>query len=312
VYLRANTPAWLVRALRNWRSSLRAGLAAAGLIGLVGACAPSSGAGDSAPQDVQQRVAGLQSVLVSSQLLVGRQRLAIGVLDKNTPVNDAQVRVRVYRGSPTDPLANEADAPFKGDGLEGKGAYVAYLTFGMPGPWVAEIAARQPSGPESISRLPVKVGTTGSVPAPGQPAPRSHNPTRRDVADVTFIDSGVPPNDMHELSIADAIAQQRPMLIVFATPGFCTSAMCGPEVHAVQQLEPAYRARVTFIHVEIYQDFKSDPSKMSLTPTVREWHLQTEPWVFVVDAAGMIRYAFEGPTATDELRSALDAVLAPR
>jgi hypothetical protein len=26
----------------------------------------------------------------------------------------------------------------------------------------------------------------------------------------------------------------------------------------------------------------------------------------------MVRYAFEGPTATDELRSALEAMLAPR
>ena len=86
--------------------------------------------------------------------------------------------------------------------------------------------------------------------------------------------------------------------------------MCGPEVHAVQKLESAYRARVALIHVEIYQNFKPDASKMSLTPTVVEWHLQTEPWVFLVDATGLVRYAFEGPTATDELTGALDDMLA--
>jgi len=293
------------------RFTLRTGVAALGLIALViGACAPSSPEGAPTPAVAQPRVAGLQSVLVSSQLVVGRARLAIGVLDANTPINDAQVRVRVYRGSPNDPLANEADAPFKGDGLQGRGIYVAYVSFGTAGPWVAEIAARKAGGAESVNRVPVTVATTGSVPGPGQPAPRSRNLTRADVPDLSYIDSGVPPDDMHDLSIADAIAQQRPELIVFATPAFCTSAMCGPEVHAVQQLEPGYRARVAFIHVEIYRDFRPDPSKMSITPTVLEWHLQTDPWVFLVDPTGTVRYAFEGPTATDELRTALDAMLA--
>jgi peroxiredoxin len=132
------------------------------------------------------------------------------------------------------------------------------------------------------------------------------------VPDVSYIDSGVPPDDMHDLSIADAIGQRRPALVVFATPAFCTSRMCGPEVHAVQQLEPAYRARIVFIHVEIYQDFKPDPSKMRLTPTVLEWRLQSEPWVFLIDGNGIVRYACEGPAATDELRAALDELLAQR
>jgi hypothetical protein len=184
------------------------------------------------------------------------------------------------------------------------------VSFAAAEQWFAEIAARKPGGTETVTRALVTVLTTGSVPSPGQPAPRSHNPTRADVSDLAAIDSGVPPNDMHELSVADAIAQHRPALIVFATPGFCTSAMCGPEVHAVQQLEPTYRDRVAFIHVEIYQDFKEDPSKRSVAPTVLEWHLQTDPWVFLVDATGVVRSAFEGPAATDELKAALDGILA--
>lgn len=297
--------------IRRW--DLRASVAALALIPIVvGACAPSTGVNAPAPGTSQDRPSGLQAVLVTSQVLVGRQRLAIGVLDRNTPINDARVRVRVYRASPTDPLANEADALFKGDGLQGAGAYVAYLTFGGTGSWIAEVTAQRAAAQASTTLLQVNVVARGPVPAPGQHAPQSNNPTRRDVPDLSYIDTGVPPDDMHELSIAEAIAQQRPALIVFATPAFCTSRMCGPEVYAVQQLEPGYRDRIVFIHVEIYQDFKSDPSKMILTPTVLEWHLQTEPWVFLIDANGIVRYAFEGPTASDELRAALDAMLAQR
>ena len=52
---------------------------------------------------------------------------------------------------------------------------------------------------------------------PGQVRRLSRNATQRDVADVSEIDSGIPPDDMHEVSIADAIAQHRPALVVFAT-----------------------------------------------------------------------------------------------
>jgi len=147
------------------------------------------------------------------------------------------------------------------------------------------------------------------VPGVGQPAPPTHNLTVRDVSDVETIDSGRPPDDMHQLSIADAIQQHRPALVVFATPAFCVSKACGPEVKVVQSLEPAYRDRVAFIHVEIYRDFKPDPSKKQLAQAVIDWRLQTEPWIFLIDSKGIIQARFEGPTATDEVKAAIDQLL---
>jgi len=115
---------------------------------------------------------------------------------------------------------------------------------------------------------------------------------------------------MHQLSIADAIGQHRPTLGVFATPAFCQSRTCGPQVHAVQSVEPAYRDRMTFIHAEIYQNFKPDPSKKQFSTTVTEWRLQTEPWVFLIDSKGLIRTRFEAIADTDELKAAIDQLLA--
>jgi hypothetical protein len=247
-------------------------------------------------------------VLVASELSVGEQRVPLGILERNSPVSDAVVHVRAFRQTPTDPQRSESDAPFRGDGLQGKGAYVATLTFPTAGRWSLEVSMQRAGRPQTTS-LAVNVLLRPTVPAVGDSAPASRNPTVRDVADVREIDSGTPPNDMHELSIADAIAQHRPALVVFATPAFCTSAMCGPEVHAVQALQPAYRDRLAFIHVEIYQDFRTDPSKRRLTPAVQEWRLQSEPWVYLMDARGIIRAAFEGPAATDELRIAIDRML---
>jgi hypothetical protein len=272
---------------------------------LLAACDSSAAPGASPTSS------SLQAQVVASEVLVGsQQRLPIGITDHNTPVNDATVHVRgfVLQGT-TGIFKGESDAPFKGDGLEGRGVYVAHLSFDKPGDWGVEITATRPNGARLKQRLPLNVIDKPLVPAVGEPAPATRNPTAKDVADLETIDSGRPPDDMHQISIADAIQQHRAALVVFATPAFCTSNTCGPEVKVIQALEPAYRDRLTFIHVEIYRDFKPDPTKRKLAQAVLDWRLQTEPWVFLIDSKGIIQSRFEGPTASDEVKAAIDQLL---
>jgi len=273
---------------------------------VLGACAGEVAPGGPSPTSSQ-----LQAVVAASELVVGnQQRVTIGITDHNTPVSDATVHVRsfILNGN-TGTLKGASDAPFKGDGLQGGGIYVAHLTFDKAGDWGVEVTASRPNGAHLTVQLPMNVLALPVVPGVGQPAPLTRNPTARDVADVETIDSGRPPDDMHQLSIADAIQQHRPALVVFATPAFCTSNTCGPEVKVVQGLKPTYRDRLAFIHVEIYRDFKPDPSKKQLAQAVIDWRLQTEPWVFLIDSKGVIQSRFEGPTASDELKVAIDQLL---
>ncbi len=281
------------------------------LIGTLALLVAACGGSTETPPGTSPTGPGLQAEIVASELLPGVQRFPVGILDANTPVSDAVVHVRAFLvAGNTLQLKDESDAPFRGAGLEGRGLYVAHLRFDTAGTWGAEITAQRPNGAHKVIRLPFKVTDKPMVPAPGQPAPRSHNPTARDVPDVSYIDSGQPPDDMHQLSIADAIAQHRPTLVVFATPAFCVSQTCGPQVHAVQQLEPLYRNGLTFIHVEVYQDFKPDPSKRRLTDTFVQWRFQTEPWVFLIDSKGVIRDRFEATADTTELSAAIEQLLA--
>jgi hypothetical protein len=111
---------------------------------------------------------------------------------------------------------------------------------------------------------------------------------------------------MHRLSIAHAIAQHKPVLVLFATAAYCTSRLCGPEIETVQSLERPYRGKVSFIHIEIY---KNANPQYGYAPAVVQWHLQTEPWVFIVDRSGVIRAKFEGPTTAQEISAALNRVL---
>ena len=277
---------------------------------LLAACGSPAASGASATSPSASS-STLQAVVAASELVVGKQqRVPIGITDHNTPVSDATVHVRSFiLSGTTGTFRGEADAPFKGEGLQGAGTYVAHLDFDKAGDWGVEVTASRPNGARTTARLPMNVLALPVVPGVGQPAPLTRNPTVREVADVETIDSGRPPDDMHQLSIADAIQQHRRALVVFATPAFCTSNTCGPEIKVVQGLEPAYRDRLAFIHVEIYRDYKPDPAKKQLAQAVVDWRLQTEPWVFLIDAKGVIQSRFEGPTASDELKAAIDQLL---
>ncbi|MDQ6883140.1 MAG: thioredoxin family protein [Candidatus Dormibacteraeota bacterium] len=247
---------------------------------------------------------------VASELVVGEQRVPVGVLDHNTPVSDATVHIRsFYVGTGSAETRGESAAPFKGDGLQGAGIYAGRLTFDKPGNWRLDVTATRPNGEHAVMQLPINVLAQPVVPGVGQPAPRSNNPTASTVSDVSLIDTGQPPDDMHQVSIAQAIESHKPTLVIFASPAFCSSQLCGPEVKVVQGLETTYRDKLTFIHVEIYTNYKPDPAKRQPAQTVVDWRLQTEPWIFLIDPSGTIRTRIEGAAGADEVKAAIDQLL---
>jgi hypothetical protein len=191
-------------------------------------------------------------------------------------------------------------------GTDVLGIYVAAVTFQRPGPWGLEILARQGDGPVAAARLTITADEMARAPAAGTAAPRSRNLIAADVTDLRQIDSSEPPDPrLHQTRIADAIAQGKPQVIVFATPRYCTSRVCGPVVDVVRMLIPTYGHRVAFVHQEIWQA----GSPLQFSPTFEEWRLRSEPWIFVVDGRGMIRARFEGLTTRAELEAAVRGML---
>ena len=277
-------------------------------------------AGDGAP---------LEALLTTSELVVGENRLAFGLARGGSLVAEADALVRVYdiRGEDAR-LVGEAPAPYRRlevvedgkpvhvhpDGTrhvhdtptDVRGLYVAQVVFERPGPWGLEVVTRTGGGSIEAARFRVDVLAVSPTPAPGGAAPRSRNLVARDVSDVREIDSSEPPDPrLHQVRIADAIAQGRPQVIVFASPRLCTSRVCGPVVDVVRTLIPAYGRRVAFVHQEIWR--REAPRQF--TPTVVEWGLRSEPWIFVVDGTGTVRAKFEGLTTRRELEAAVTQVL---
>jgi hypothetical protein len=271
----------------------------------------------------------LQPLITTSELVVGQNRFAFGLLKAGTLVQRADVILRVYAitGQETQ-LASEVKAAFHpidppkpsvhrhADGTrhvhgardsDVAGIYVTQLAFSHAGQWGVELVARDGNDAGESVRFAVAVANSATTPAVGAPAPRSRNLVAADVKDLRQIDtSPTPDKRLHQTRIVDAIRLGKPQLIVFATPQFCTSRMCGPVVEIVKGLLPAYGKKVAFTHQEIWQDFAAKRP----FPTVTEWQLSSEPWVFLVDGRGIIRAKFEGLVTARELETALQEILA--
>jgi hypothetical protein len=178
--------------------------------------------------------------------------------------------------------------------------YVTHVRAPKPGRYWFVV---DPEGEEIQAVGTIDLAAHTITPAVGEKAPPSDNPTLADAPARTITTARPPDTALLRYSIADSLRAHVPFVAVFATPAFCESRVCGPTVEVVEKVaETSQSSDVRFIHVEIYED--NDPNK-GYNQWVRQWNLPTEPWVFLVDAAGIIRAKFEGAVSVAELRAAI-------
>jgi hypothetical protein len=153
-----------------------------------------------------------------------------------------------------------------------------------------------------------------SAPGTGRPAPRSANPTLSSAGSLDKLTTASEPDPaLYRQTIADAIDSGRPTIVVFTSPAFCTTPLCGPQVDVVSGLRSKYGDRANFIHVDLYESpdqIKGDLSRAKRSPVVVEWGLKTDEWTFVIDRSGRIAGRFESFAGEVELAESLERVLA--
>lgn len=176
--------------------------------------------------------------------------------------------------------------------------YTTDIDFPSSGEW--RVAALIKQGDELAATLlpSASVGEFKRVPRVGQKAPKIHTPTAADAGgDISKVTTRIPPDTQNRVDYADALGRE-PILLLFATPQFCQSRVCGPVVDVAEQVKEQYGEAAAFIHMEIYND--NDPSK-GVRPQVRAFHLPSEPWLFAIDRRGIIRAEIEGAFGVDRL-----------
>ena len=194
---------------------------------------------------------------------------------------------------------------------DNKGFYVvSKANFSHPGIWIARFSIPPINKKQiTIPDLAFNVKASSMVPQVGELIPRTQNLTQRDVAHIDEICSNLPPDNMHEVSIVEAIEGSLPFVVIWSAPSFCTSQICSPITRSLVKLQQLYGDKVTFIHMEPWNlQVARDEGRLIPTKELMEWNLPSEPWIFVVDSNGKVFEKCEGLISENELETSIQRV----
>lgn len=249
-----------------------------------------------------------------SQLPVGRSRYAFGLAGPtNALVERASPQLWFATSQTTTPLgpfgASWADMKAyeatkdRSPRSELKGFYVAQVELPSAGRWLGvamvDVASQRAAGQGSIQvgdQLVAPIGTTARA---------GRSPVATSAKARVRICTRQPACPMHAISLDQALSSGKPTVVSFATPLLCASRLCGPVLDEQLQAFQAVGDRANFVHVEIYPGRTTERP----APLYSAWGLKSEPWLFVIDKAGVIRARSEGPVVTSEITAALQPLI---
>ena len=196
-----------------------------------------------------------------------------------------------------------------------RGIYVTQLEFDRTGDWSVEASVPSPDGTPRIVEVRFPVAEHTESIDIGQRPPASINRTADDVESLAELTTGSQRDpELYSRTVAAALDESRPFVVVFASPAFCTNAVCGPQVEVASSLREKYGDEATFIHVDLYDnphEIKGDLSLARVSPLLEEWGLVSQEWTFVMDAEGNVAARFENFVPEAELEEALQTILSP-
>lgn len=293
---------------------------------------------DASPSASEQLVAQVASYDIA--VSEGERRVIVGLLtgDNRLVVSGEVEMAFSYLGEGEGPVGSPEPGPETAgtflplpgqeadDGAEGprvvqpsemQGVYAAEASFDRAGIWRVEVTADVEEIGEGAAVAHFEVSEETQVPVPGEEAPVTENLTVDSDAPPVAIDSRaqgdgeVPDPELHSTTIADAISEGRPLLVIFSTPVYCVSRFCGPITEMVEDLEEDHGDEMAFVHVEVWQDFQ----EKTLNDAAQEWiglpdgNLQ-EPWVFLVDGDGEITARWDNVATRGEIEPEITELLA--
>ena len=297
-------------------------------IGLaLAACASSNSTMSAPPGAPSPSNAGgpeILPILVSSELPKGPARFLFSLTDRANNLiaaPDLAVHLQFYDvDTASETVVFESDAQFLWAIENARGLYVTDVTYPDAGRWATRFTAKYPDGSTKTVRLEYDVVEAGSTVAIGAKAPSVETPTIASAGgNVRAVSTDQEPEErFYATSVDDALVAAKPFVLVFATPAFCETQICGPTLETVKEVAADY-PELTFINVEPYvmkfendslQPELDDSGQLKSAPWTDAFGLRTEPWVFVIGADGTVQAKFEAVLGADELRRAIDAASA--
>ena len=273
----------------------------------------------SAPETSQETShPSLTAILATKVLRVGTQRVSFLLTNPKSLIKAPEATVTTQFLLGGDAITETKQAPFLIWPYGIRGSYSTELTFERPGRWQLNITVDEERYVGEV-KLVVEVEEHAGIPDIGTIPPRSTTKTLETVGSIEELTTDYSPDpDLYQLTISDAIDSNLPSVIVFATPAFCTSPTCGPQVDTVEELKNKHKGDANFIHVEYYDnpvEIQRNLSKAVFATAVKEWGINEIPewldesWTFILNNEGRIEHKYEGYVTLVELEAALQHVL---
>jgi hypothetical protein len=231
----------------------------------------------------------------------------LGAAKATGPCQLSEPRTAAFLAVPGTPPTPEKTAPEVVSPSGVKGVYRADVGFDKAGFWQVQVTA-DVGGQRLQTTTDFQVAERHTIAAVGDAALPSENLTvNTPGAPPAAIDSraaagGLVPNpELHQTTIAAALAAHRPAVVVFATPVYCISRFCGPTTDMVAQLAKTYADRGSFIHVEIWHDYQKQEANKAATDWLYRNDTLTEPWTFLIGSDGKIAARWDNIATQSEI-----------
>jgi len=102
---------------------------------------------------------------------------------------------------------------------------------------------------------------------------------------------------MYQYSVDKALLTGKPIILEFATPGHCTN--CDEQLQMLKAIADKYQDQMIVIHIDQYANPQA----------YRAYNVMGDPWTFIIDKNGIVRFESAGRMLLGELDAAIKRTL---
>lgn len=254
-----------------------------------------------------------QIIMAVTDIAIGENRLAFAIIGKSGPVIAERVNIKLSpAGNESDRFTTQTEAVFHDWPQGNAGVYIADVNFDTSGEWTIQ-AEGSTTNKGVFGVTSFFVNKTSSSPAVGTKPKPLENLTFNEVTDISQITSSLQPDmDLYKISVSDAMNNGMPTIITFASPSFCRTSTCGPQIEIISSINERFGPRLNIIHIEVYEQSEMDDEgkyELKVSGFLEEWGLNSEPFTFMLDKDGIIVAKFEGFVTLSELEAKITEIL---
>ena len=258
---------------------------------------------------------GLKAILSTRDFGTGNQRFAVLLISKTGFVTNETVNITtslVQKNQNSQQLQKKTAIFYQWENLA-KGTYVANFNFNKSGTWEALIEVLNENNNVTKSTdIKFEVKKTSYTREIGKTAKSSKTKTINDVDSLNELSTGskIYPN-LYQTSLEHAVNLNKPVIVSFASPGYCIERSCGPQTDVLNQMQKSDNSKLFFIHVELYENpekILGNPVNKKLSQAAIEWNLPSAEWTFIIIEKKVVA-KYEGFVTKQEILSNLQKIL---